>query len=349
LHAMPPLRRRSARIASLLVGLLLPASLAGASRVHADEPSAPAAPAPAPKGDGRLFDPQFREGRAGEVLVEGEVPLQRGILDAFLDALEGTQDVGLTLADETALRDEIENAWPRMAEREQRWFDRVSVDLDKLRPVAGKPADAAALRGFADAFGAALAERVDAKHGWSAVVARVRARKADTFSADPAPAVNGNALDAFEELAVFLVGVARNSELVPTEGQRLATRPQVRATMDATGAVVRRVYARMHRLVAFVKARWDAADEAGRLKVRWAVLQAFRRIAKLPVPQGAVRIDLPAYASMAAEVAAALPIADAYASVFANPGELLGAVVGSLGVDPKDLEPALAYERLFLR
>ncbi len=333
----------------MVVGCLLSAALTGSPRARADEPSAAPAPAPAPKGDGRLFDPQFREGRAGEVLVEGEVPLQRGILDAFVDALEGTQDVGLTLADETALRDEIENAWPRMPERDQRWFDRVSVDLDKLRPTPGKPADAGAVRAFGDAFGGVLAERAGAKQGWPAVVARVLARKADTFSTDPAPAVNGNALDAFEELAVFLVGLARNSELVPTEGQRLATRPQVRATMDATGPVVRRVYARMHRVVAFVKAKWDAADDAGRLKVRWAVLQAFRRIAKLPVPQGAMVIDLPAYASMAAEVAASLTVADAYASVFANPGELLGAVVGSLGVDPKDLEPALAYERLFLR
>jgi hypothetical protein len=297
-----------------------------------------------------MFDPQFREGKAGEVLVEGEVPLQRGILDAFVDTLEATQDVGLTLTDETALRDEIENAWPTMPEAEKRWFDQVSVDFDKLRPAQGAAADANAMRAFAASFSPALSDRVSgAKKGWGAVVARVLARKAETFSAEPAPAVNGNALDAFEELAVFLVGVARNTEQVPTEGQRLAVRPQVRATMDASGAVVRRVYARMHRFVAFVKARWDAADEAGRLKVRWAVLQAFRRIARLPVPQGPVLIDLPGYAVMAGEVAAALNLPDAYASVFANPGELVGAVLSGFGLDPKDPEPAIGYERLFLR
>lgn len=315
----------------------------------ADEPSAPPA-APAPKGDGRMFDPQFREGKAGEVLVEGEIPLQRGLLDAFVDSLEATQDVGLTLADETALRDEIENAWPTMPEAEKRWFDQVSVEFDKLRPAPGGAADANAMRAFAAGFATAMTERTSgAKKGWGAVVARVLARKAETFSAEPAPAVSANALDAFEEFAVFLVGIARNSELAPTEGQRLAVRPQVRATMDASGAVVRRVYARMHRFVAFVKARWDAADEAGRLKVRWAVLQAFRRMAKLPVPQGAVLIDLPGYAVMAGEVAGALNAPDAYASVFANPGELIGAVLAGFGLDAKDPEPALGYERLFLR
>lgn len=344
------MRHRSARVVRPLFSCAIVALLlAPAVPAAADEPSAPP-PAPAPKGDGRMFDPQFREGKAGEVLVEGEVPLQRGLLDAFVDSLEATQDVGLTLADETALRDEIENAWPTMPEAEKRWFDQVSVEFDKLRPAPGAAADANAMRTFAAAFSTALTERTSgAKKGWGAVVARVLARKAETFSAEPAPAVNGNALDAFEELAVFLVGVARNSELVPTEGQRLAVRPQVRATMDASGALVRRVYARMHRFVAFVKARWDAADEAGRLKLRWAVLQAFRRIAKLPVPQGAVLIDLPGYAAMAGEVAATLNVPDAYASVFANPGELVGAVLSGFGLDPKDPEPAIGYERLFLR
>lgn len=346
-------RPRPALPARLACAVVLAAACAGVP-ARADEPSAPPAPAPAPapaaKGDGRMFDPQFREGRAGEVLVEGEVPLHRGILDAFVDVLEGTQDVGLTLADETSLRDEIENAWPTMPERERRWFDQVSVDFDKLRPAAGASADAAAVRTFGDAFSAALAERTaGAKKGWPAVVARVLARKADTFSAEPAPAVTGNALDAFEELAVFLVCVARNSELAPTEGQRLAVRPQLRATMDASGPAVRRVYARMHRFVAFVKARWDRADETGRLKLRWAVLKSFRLIAKLPVPSGPVVLDLPGYASMAAEVAAAMNVPDAYASVFANPGDLLGAVLAGLGLDAKDLEPALGYERLFLR
>lgn len=344
------MRHRAPRVVRLLASCAIAVLLlAPAVPAAADEPSAPA-PAPAPKGDGRMFDPQFREGKAGEVLVEGEIPLQRGLLDAFVDALEATQDVGLTMADETALRDEVENAWPTMPDAEKRWFDQLAVDFDKLRPAPGAAADANALRTFAAGFSTALTERTSgAKKGWGAVVARVLARKADTFSSDPAPAVSGNALDAFEELAVFLVGIARNSELVPTEGQRLAVRPQVRATMDASGALVRRVYARMHRFVAFVKARWDAADEAGRLKLRWAVLQAFRRIAKLPVPQGAVVIDLPGYAVLAGEVAGALNVPDAYASVFANPGELVGAVLAGFGLDPKDPEPALGYERLFLR
>lgn len=315
-------------------------------------PQAPPAPLAAPKG--RLFDPAFREGRPSEVLVDGDLPLLRGVVDAFVDVLEATHDLYLPQADEIALRDEIETAWTTMGDEERRFFDRVAIDRDRLRPVPGSKPDAAAVRAFSDGFVAALAPRTAAaRKGWPTLVRRALERKAEVFSASPEPPVHGHALDAFEDTVLFAVGLARNSEVAPTPGQRLAVRPQLRATMDASGPAVRRVYARWHRVAALLKARWDAADEAGRLRVRYAVLKVFRRIAKLPVPSGPVVIDLPGYATLAAEVAGALNVPDAYTSGCANPGELLSAFLEGFDLSGKgaegDLDTLLAYDRLFLR
>jgi hypothetical protein len=312
---------------------------------------APPPAAPAPHADGRLFDPQFREGRPTELLLEGDPPLLRGTLDALIDAVETAEDVALTLAEEQAIRDEVENAWPTMADAERRWFDRVSTERDRMRPALGATVDAAARDAYLKTFVADLAARTGAAKpkAWAAVVRRAAERRAKPFSPEPAPAGDTGAIDAFEELVVFLVSVARNSELTPTEGQRAAVRPSIRETMDASGPAVRRIYARMGRFWGFVRARWDGSDEVARLRLRWSVEKFFRKIAKLPVPQGAVILDLPGYATLAAEVAAALNAPDAYTSAFANPGDLVGAVAEGLGLDPKDLEAAFTYDRLFLR
>jgi hypothetical protein len=300
-----------------------------------------------------MFDPRFREGAASDVLVEGEQPLLRGTVDAFVDLLEVWHDVTLSASEEQSLRDAIETAWPKMAEGDRRWFVRQAAARDRMRPAAdGKTlADPATARGYLDAFGRDLDARVAAAPGraWASVVTRALDRKASPFSPTPAPVISVAALDAFEEMAGFLVSIARNDAAVPTDGQKIAVRPSVRKTVDATSGVVRKHYARLPRLWALAKSKWDRADDAGRLRFRWSVVRLFRRIAKLPVPEGTVVVDLPGYAQSASEVAAAINAADAYTSAFANMGEVIAAVVEGMGMDPNDLEPAFTADRLPLR
>ncbi|MCC7138599.1 MAG: hypothetical protein IT460_09265 [Planctomycetes bacterium] len=334
---------RTTRRALLLLAVLPALALVA----RADEP--PAAPAPPPGG--RMYDPRFREGTPSDVLVAGDTPLLRGTVDAFVDLIEARHDVTLTATEEQTVRDGLETAWPKMDDDERRWFDRQAAALARIRPAPGAAYDAAAAKPWLDAFATDLDARVSkaSSHAWEGAVRRAVDRKSVAFSAAPDPSVSVAAQDAFEELVVFFVGLARNADAAPTEGQRIAVRPSVRRAMDASGPVVRRHYARMGRLWALVKARWDACDDAGKLRMRWAALRLFRRVAKLPVPEGTVVLDLPGYATMAAEVAAALNAPDAYTSAFANLGETIGAVVDGLGLDAKDLEPAFAVERLSLR
>jgi hypothetical protein len=345
-------RRR--RLAALILLAAAPSlGLAVSPRAsRADEP--PAAPAPAPEAPGkRMFDPRFREGAAADVLVAGEAPLLRGTLDAFVDLLEAWHDITLPTAEEQALRDAIETWWPKMTDEDRLWFRRQAMARDRMRPAptGGEPFDAATAKNYLDGFGRDVDARVAAAPGrpWAAVIVRARDRKFTPFSPAPAPAVSVAAVEALEEMVTFLVSVARNDAEAPTEGQRIAVRPSIHKMMDASGAVVRGQYAKAPRLWALVRAKWDRADDAGRLRLRWAALKLFRRIAKQPVPTGTVVLDLPGYATLASEVAAAMNPADAYTSAFANLGEVVTAVVDGLGVDAKDLESAFNADRLTMR
>jgi hypothetical protein len=329
-------------------------ALLAASPALADDSKGPPSPAPQPPpqadaGKGRMFDPRFREGAPTDVLVAGTVPLTRGVVDTFVDLVESVHDVALSAAEEQTIRDGLETAWPKLSEDEQRWYDRQVAARDRLR-ASGAP-DPAATRAFVDAFRAALDARVaKASAGaWESAIRRAIERKSSPFSVMPMPQVSVADLDAFEELVVFLVGVARNSEAAPTEGQRIAVRPSVRRAMDQSGPTVRRHYARMHRLWPLVKARWDASSDEQRLRFRLAVLRLFRRIMKLSVPPVGTAIDLPGYAASAAEVASTMNAADAYTSAFANPGDVITTTVEGLGMAGNDLEPVFAYDRLWLR
>jgi hypothetical protein len=318
----------------------------------APPPAPPAEPSPAPEpGKSRMFDPRFREGRPFDVLAAGTPPLLRGTVDAFVDYVEAAHVLALSAAEEQTIRDGLETAWPRLAEEDRRWFERQVAARDRLRPAPGAAVDTAGEQALLSVFLVTVTARV-AKSGpgaWESAIRRAIERRAAPFSAAPPPSVSVADLDAFEELVMFLVSVARNSEVAPTEGQRIAVRPSIRRGMDASSPELRKSYARMHRLWPLVKARWDAATDEDRLKFRWAIVRLFRRIAKLPIPSGTVVIDLPGYASSAAEVAAAMNAPDAYTSAFANPSDVITTVVEGLGMDPRNLEPVFVYDRLFLR
>ena len=78
--------------------------------------------------------------------------------------------------------------------------------------------------------------------------------------------------------------VARNEDRALTPGQRNAVRGQTQKVLDASGPLMRRHYARMHRLWLLVKAKWDEAAPPERLlekmRMRWAVIEAFGKIAR---------------------------------------------------------------------
>jgi hypothetical protein len=349
-------RNRFVLCLSAAGALLSPIGLVAAPRAAlGDEPSATPPPAPRPDHPAtRMVDPRFREGRAADILVKGAAPLLRGTVDAFVDFLEAWHDITLAAAEEQTIRDAIETSWPTMTDEDRQWFSRQGAARDRMRPAPGTTAAAAdpeTAKGYLDAFGREFDARVAASPNgpWATVVRKALERKSTPFSMSPMPAVSVAALDAFEEMVQFLVTLARNDATPPTEGQRIAVRPSVRRAMDASGVVVHGRYARMPRLWSLVKATWDRSDDAGRLRFRWSVVKLFRRIAKLPLPQGTLVLDLPGYAQMANEVSIAINAPDAYTSAFSNLGETITAVVLGLGLDAKDLEPAFNHERLGMR
>ena len=136
-----------------------------------------------------------------------------------------------------------------------------------------------------------------------------------------------------------------------TAGQRQAVRADVKKAVDASGPAVRRHYARVHRLWRLVKARWDAADEAQRLRLRWAAVATVRRLERLSpfVPAHAEDEGLKGYARAAAETAGAMSLFEAYTTAFANPELLLSTAVEGAGLDPKDLEKAFTADVLPVR
>lgn len=296
-----------------------------------------------------MFDPKFREGQPSDVLVKGDAPLLRGTVDALVDLIEAWLDLALTAEEEQTIRDGLESSWAKLGTEDKRWYDRQAIARERLRNVP--PAEAAeAKRALLQGFGVEVDARAakQAKFAWADAVRRARARKVTLFSPTPEPAVPVAAVEAFESLVDFLVCVARNDPTVPTEGQRIASRPALKKAMDASGPAVRRHYARFDRLWLLVQARWDAADEAGKLRFRWAVLKFFRPIAHLPPLDPAQVIDLAAYARSADEVARSLSMFDAYTNAFANLGTMLTITVEGLGLDAKDLEPAFSQDSLSL-
>jgi hypothetical protein len=313
-------------------------------------------PAPAPKPEppsALMFDPRFREGKPDDALTKDDAPLRRGALDAFLDLFEAGYDLSLTAEEEQAFRDAVETSWPA--------WDATAKDALRRRAeeraaiaAALRAGDGAGAKRLLDAFVSEQDARLAAAPtaAYHRPLVSARRRKAETFSAG-SPPVSVAAQDAFEEMTLFLLRVARNEDAPATEGQRLALRDETRKAVDKTGDVVRRHYARMPRLWLLVKARWDASDDAGKLRMRWAAVRAFRWLLGIPAPieerSRPETGDLVAYAAAAKEVAAAKPAFDSFTLAFQNPQALISAAVEGVGMDPGDLEKAFSVDPLTLR
>lgn len=312
------------------------------------QPAPPAEPAPAPAP--LMFGRAFREGRPSDALVKGDVPLLRGMLDAYVDLIEAVLDIGLTAEEEQAFRDGLETAWSKLSADDLTWFNRQALARDKIREAYATGGDKDAGAALLAAFKSGLDERLSrgSKGAWERAIQQAVERKGTPFSAGTPP-VSVGAMNALEEVMTFLVGVGRNDEAAPTEGQRIAVRPRVKKAFDTLPAESRARAAKAHKLWLLVKAKWDQADEASRLRFRWAVVRLFRSLAKLPAPDASAGIDLPTYAKAAAEVASSLDPFDAYTNVFANLDLALATIAEGLGVDPKALDSLFTADPLTLR
>src|SRR5262245_23248459 len=75
---------------------------------------------PAAKAEERMFEPRFREGKPGDVLVKGEPGLLRGSVDAFVDLSEASLDLAWSEKGEQEVRDAVETAFGTWKEEERR-------------------------------------------------------------------------------------------------------------------------------------------------------------------------------------------------------------------------------------
>jgi hypothetical protein len=307
------------------------------------------APVPAPGAPSALmYDPDFREGKPEDALTNDADPLRRGHLDAYVDLFEAGYDLAFSATEEQALRDAMESTWPADRLPALKWsVQRAAVVASAKK---GEVAETKRLLGnFVEAQEARIAAAPAAAQHRPLVQARTRAR---TVFSPGQPPVSVGAQEAFEELVLFLMGVARNETPAVTDGQRAALREKTKASVDKTGGIVRAHYARMPRFWRQVKARWDTADDAAKLRMRSAAVRAFRwmlGLASSPAPDETTPRDLTTYAAAAKEIAAAKVAYDAYTIAFQNPQAVIAAAVEGMGLDPADLEKAFSVEPLLLR
>jgi hypothetical protein len=285
-----------------------------------------------------MFEPRFREGKPGDVLVKGEPGLVRGNLDAFIDLTETSLDLAWAEKGEQDLRDALETAFGAWKEAERRAF------LDLVSPAAalrekGKGGDTDALKAGKRAFVIALDQRISA-------APREKANRLVTEAIERSqravwrgiPAIKGSAADAWLEAAVFAVGLGRNEKFVPTDGQRTTVAEELDLALHPQPEPVRERLRLFHRTWLLVKARWDLAPEPRRFAIRW---EAVRLLARLLPPDKALTVvqgpELSDYAREAARVAAKTGAFDAWSNVARQPEALLEAL--KKGLDLPDTTP----------
>ncbi len=315
------------------------AAFAPVARRTVESLALPPPPKPPLPGE-RMQDPRFREGNPAEVLVESPadgVPLLRASVDAYVDLIEAAYDLAFSPSQEQEMRDAVESAYPRWSVESKRFLRSAGARKASVTEAFAR-GDAASAQASLAAFASSLAARIAVAPAvaWHLPVRAAKARRETVFSPGETP-VSLNAANAYEQTVLFLLGAGRNEDPAVTPGQSQAVRSDLAKAMGLSGAVVRRHYARLHRLWLILEARWDASDDDARLRMRWAAVGLLRRLAGMAPLAASAKGDLRAYAASAAEVAAAMPRFDAYAAATLEPQAVIGTVLEGLGMGPAEV------------
>jgi hypothetical protein len=300
-------------------------------------------PLPA-RGEEGMFEPRFREGKPGDVLVKGEPGLARGNLDAFIDLTEAALDMAWPARDEQELRDALETAFYAAGEDGRRAF------LELVRPVTslrekGRSGDIEGLRAGQRAFVIALDRRIhSAPREKQHRLVTEGIEKSQRAVWKGIPAIRASAADAWLEAGLLLVGLGRNERFEPTDGQRSALQEELDVGLHGQAEAVRERLRLFHRTWLFVKARWDQATDARRFALRW---EAVRLLARLLPPEKTVTVvpgpSLADYSREAARVAAQLPAYDAWSNAARHPELVLEALKKGLELPEPLPEHVLLY------
>ncbi len=288
-----------------------------------------------------MYDPVFREGKPGDVLVKGTPPLHRGNLDAFVDLTEAAFDVAIAASDEQALRDTLEVGFGAAVTDKREGFLSVVRPVESIRESLRK-GDADAARAGFEAFRRAVDQRLRDLPSSRAnvLLERILARRHEV-AWQGTPEIHATAADAYVDLAAFVTSLGRNETVEPTSGQRDALRKDLDAAFRAKEAPLRERLRQAHRRWIYVKARWRAADDARRFRMRWEAVKTVAHALPIekqhPVTEGSTLAD---YAKEAAAVAAPIGAFDALGNVAREPVALFEALERGLEV-PKDLPEAI--------
>lgn len=290
------------------------------------------------RAEERMFEPRFREGKAGDVLVVGEPGLLRGNVDAFVDLTEAALDLAWSEKGEQDLRDALETAFGAWKEEERRSFLGLVTPVAALRE-KGKAGDTAALNAGKRAFVIALDQRIHA-------APRDKVHRLVTEGIERSqralwkgiPAIKGAAADAWLEAGLLLVGLGRNERPEPTEGQRTTLTDELDLGLHPQPEALRERLRLFHRSWLWIKARWDQASDAKRFALRW---EAVRLVARLLPPEKALVVvegpELADYAREAARVAERIGAFDAWSNLARHPEAVLEAL--KKGLDLPDTAP----------
>lgn len=299
------------------------------------------APASAEYG---MFEPRFREGRPGDVLVPGSPGLLRGHLHGFVDLSEAAFDLAFAAADEQALRDALEERFASWAAPERAAFLDLVAPLTGLRD-KGRGGDVEGMQAGLRAFWIALDRRIQAAPREAPnrlLTQALEKRQRATWKG--IPAIHATAADSWLELTTFLVGLGRNESYEPTAGQRAAILEELDRALHPQPEALRERLRRSHRTWLLTKARWDGATQTQRYALRWQLVRLLARIlgpARMAEP--AVGSTPAHYAQAAADLAARMSPYDAWTNLARQPAATLEALLQGLELTEPLPEHALLY------
>lgn len=224
---------------------------------------------PEAHGEDWMFDPRFHEGRPGDVLVEGPVPLLRTQLDAFVELTEAAFDLRLPADAAQALRDAVETAYAAAEPAWRQAYAQLVAPAASLRHQCANGGEAAVGEGLS-AFRRGLDERMQARpdHVIHRGVEEALTLR-QTVVWPGIPPVHATAAEAWMEVARLLTSIARNEAVQPTAGQHAAMRDDLARALHGLEPDVRKRVREAHRLLTRLQLAWDDADDDEKARLRW--------------------------------------------------------------------------------